>query len=67
MIVAPAIVALAADQHFNHGCYTDDMILTLRRMRRAVGGEHETHASAPLKQALDEGKRARAIGLAKKV
>ena len=36
-IVVLALIAFAADQNLNNGRYTDDMILTLQRMRHAVG------------------------------
>ncbi len=36
-IVVLGLIAFAADQHFNNGRYTDDMVLTLQRMRHAIG------------------------------
>jgi hypothetical protein len=36
-IAVLACAAFAADQHFYNGRYTDDMMLTLQRMKQAVG------------------------------
>jgi len=60
-IVVLALIAFAADQHFFNGRYTDDMVLTLQRMRQAVGWwdmAHEAQASSSLKPALDKQRRA---------
>jgi len=61
-IVVLALIAFAADQHFFNGRYTDDMVLTLQRMRQAVGWwdmAHEAQASSSLKPALDKDSGAR--------